>query len=124
MCSINEDFKLCTCENEESRSPNSWVLLRYDGVDWMNLTYGRYLVPVYTDTDKFNSLLLAESLNKHSCFDFEFTPKERDVLILRYETQDYRQRFEFSFQNGKWAESNQITDTDDHLIILRGKLKQ
>ena len=92
MCDLAEGLKLCTCEGETLDDPD-WVLERRDDSIPPDHRRGRALIPRYTDAEQSCLALVIAKLDDGSCFDFDYTPRDGDVLILRHETKRYRFRF-------------------------------
>ena len=57
------------------------------------------MIPRYTDAEQSCLDLVVAKLDEGSCFDFDYTPRDGDVLILRHESKRYR----FRFTGRKWT---------------------
>ena len=81
MCEISTDLKLCTCTNTEELE-NSWELYIYHN-DQDLLVVGQPMFPVFlTPQDLKNKEIILSLLNQKNCFDFDYTPKSKDRLLI------------------------------------------
>lgn len=106
MCQQNDKLLLCTCldnDEEPTKLPLKWVLERYLGERKSN-RIGKIIRPF----DSINGLAIDDiinQLNNGNCFDFEYTPVERDCLHINNLEEHPNYRYmKFIFLNGKWQE--------------------
>ena len=147
MCELNNQFKLCSCSksnteiehNKNSRRYKKkaieqkskkiiWTLSKYIGPEYIGMD-GMLIGPV----DKLNEKITADyvkfELNKHNCFDFEYTPKEGDYLTFTLDLtkkealrEDYKY-LPFIFKKGKWTINSYNSFYDKTIELNKGKLK-
>tara|TARA_B110000971_G_C19839059_1_gene421681 strand:- start:54 stop:617 length:564 start_codon:yes stop_codon:yes gene_type:complete len=98
MCDVNGPFKLCTCSEKIDKKKPYWVLKsnREDNIE--NMVLGMFSQPniIFTPIVRRNILTRLNSVK--SIFDFDYKPKERDLLKLCGEYDEYY----FEFKGGKW----------------------
>ena len=98
MCDINGPFKLCTCSDKIDKEKPHWVL-KYDRKDnEEHSVVGQFSQPNVLFTPIVRTNILRRLNNVKSIFDFNYTPKERDLLKLCGEY-DY---YYCEFKKGKW----------------------
>ena len=99
MCDVNGQFKLCTCSEKIDKKKPYWVLKsnKQKGEEFGVL--GMFSQPntVFTPILRRNILRRLNSVK--SIFDFEYTPKEKDLLKLCGKYDEYY----CEFINGKWV---------------------
>jgi hypothetical protein len=140
MCDFEKGFILCTCEDKEKpiiHNKNSrrnkknqindsqvyrWYL--YEFVEKHALMMiGRYLLP----TSDLGNSLTAEwvllNLNERHCFDFDYTPKEGDNLIMRAKHLAGL-HLSFIFREGIWLEDHYDAFNYTLKLNLEGEIKQ
>lgn len=99
MCDVNGPFKLCTCSKEVDKNKPHWILKsvrnnsEFD-LEIMGLLAAQFLIfkPI------IRRHILKRMNSKTSVFDFEYEPKEKDVLELHGEYESYF----LEYNNGKW----------------------
>lgn len=98
MCDVNGQFKLCTCSEKVDKSKPYWVLKsnRHDEVEHCVVGQFSQPNPLFTPILRKNILRRLNSVK--SIFDFDYTPKERDLLKLCGEYDEYY----CEFKEGKW----------------------
>mgnify|MGYP000383064652 CR=1 FL=1 len=98
MCDVNGPFKLCTCSEKIDKKKPYWVLKsnKQKGEEFGVLGMFSQPNPVFTPILRRNILRRLNSVK--SIFDFEYTPKEKDLLKLCGEYDEYY----CEFINGKW----------------------
>ena len=96
MCKIGE-FKLCTCSEEIDESKPHWVLerLSVSKNEIKQVTIGIYRHEYIT-----NIGFVVDKLNTENPFDFEYNPRQKDMLSLNFDDV----AFTLIFTNGKWRE--------------------
>ena len=99
MCDVNGKFKLCTCSDKIDKKKPYWVLKsnKQKGEEFGVLGMFSQPNPVFTHILRRNILKRLNSVK--SIFDFEYTPKEKDLLKLCGEFDEYY----CEFINGKWV---------------------
>ena len=95
---INGQFKLCTCSEKIDKSKPYWVLKSNRQDDLEHRILGQFSKPnvLFTPIVRRNILRKLNSIK--SVFDFDYTPKERDLLKLCGEYDEYY----CEFKKGKW----------------------
>ena len=98
MCDVNGQFKLCTCSDKIDKTKPYWVLKsnRQEGEEFGVLGMFSQPNPVFTPILRRNILRRLNSVK--SIFDFEYTPKEKDLLKLCGEYDEYY----CEYIDGKW----------------------
>lgn len=98
MCDVNGQFKLCTCSEKVDKSKPYWVLKsnRHDEVEYCVVGQFSQPNPLFTPILRRNILRRLNTVK--SIFDFDYTPKERDLLKLCGEYDEYY----CEFKGGKW----------------------
>ena len=80
MCDINGPFKLCTCESNVDRSKPHWVLHRNLQSKEEHQLMGEFNLP--DPYSLISERSLQRRLNSINVFDFDYEPKEGDLLEL------------------------------------------
>ncbi|MBL7730110.1 MAG: hypothetical protein JNM88_02955 [Chitinophagaceae bacterium] len=137
MCHPISGFKLCTCANEpvihnknsrrnkKNTSNNpvyKWHLLRYERRQPSG-EIGLVKMPASDIGNGLTATAVLEQLNTVNCFDFDYTPQEKDELHIQKDDQ-WEEYLAFSYQQGKWvagALSDPFNDVMEN--IGEGKLK-
>jgi hypothetical protein len=142
MCDFEKGFILCTCEPEEGIIHNKksrrfkeklpdlrrlyhWYLSEYKGE--MDNTYylmeGIYELPVSDIGKGLTEEWVLLHLNFGNCFDFEYTPKEGDNLIIK-STNKFYEYLSFIYTNGEWKAAHY--NIFDAILQLKkdGEVKQ
>ena len=85
MCKIDE-FKLCTCNWEIDESKPHWILERLcvNKNEIEQVTIG-----MYTYQYMMNIGFVIDKLNNENPFDFEYKPRQKDVLTLNFDDVAY-----------------------------------
>ncbi|WP_375559570.1 hypothetical protein ACE193_17785 [Bernardetia sp. OM2101] len=118
MCDFDKEFKLCTCENQETQHRKNtrkykkenqnkdtfvWTLYTYKG-KLESFMDGMMALP----SDKIGKQELSldyviHQLNSKNCFDFEYSPKEGDYLVIEIETKNWNSEImPFIYRENKW----------------------
>lgn len=97
MCEFNKSFKLCSCSGQIDRTKPHWVLERLNSnlKDLELVNIGRF-PPEYF----FKIELILLELNHNNPFDFDYQPKQKDVLTLSFEDGNYS----LIYTQGKWRD--------------------
>jgi len=61
------------------------------------------------------------NLNEGNCFDFDYTPKEGDNLVINHSDRTYV-RLSFVFRNGSWAEESYYFFGTTLRLMINGKV--
>lgn len=97
MCEFGDKFKLCTCSDGIDKSKPHWVLERMNSnLKDMEMVHIGMFPPEY----HFKIEFILSELNKNNPFDFEYHPKQKDVLTLNFENDDYS----LIYTNGEWRD--------------------
>ena len=96
MCEIGE-FKLCTCSGEIDESKPHWILerLSVNKNEIEQVTIG-----MYRHEYMINLGFVIDKLNTGNPFDFEYKPRQKDMLSLNFDDV----AFTLIYTNGKWRE--------------------
>ena len=80
MCEIKEGFKLCTC-GELTTEEADWIL--HQKYNHGTIVSGTTL-PIYLNgkEEEINEFL-SKNLNERQVFDFEYNPREEDILEIK-----------------------------------------
>ena len=140
MCDFSNGFVLCTCENEEKKTihnknsrkhknKETVVIYQWYLYDMVSVT-GVIAVGIYKlPSDDLGHGLTKEwvllHLNFANCFDFAYSPKEGDNLVIKkiQEKKQFPDFMSFIFKNGTWIEGEY--DSISHITELTktGKVK-
>ena len=99
MCDFEKGFKLCTCDLAELDEDlkYTWRLQRpYSTRD--DGLVGTWNMSTDDIGNGLNEEFVLKNLNQRNCFDFEYSPIERDNLTMESKS-DY---LSFVFTNGSW----------------------
>ncbi|MCB9751362.1 MAG: hypothetical protein H6713_15405 [Myxococcales bacterium] len=105
MCEAAERLTLCTCADPSAGEPD-WVLERHDASRPASRRIGRALPPRFNAREQLCVDAIRAALTRGDCFDFDYAPREGDVLRLRARlVTDARQRraVRFRFVGGEWT---------------------
>lgn len=142
MCRFDQGFILCTCappgqkpvvHNKKSRRHKKngtpaeepteylWSLHRYIGPseDYM---LGLYRFPSADIGEGLTAEWVLMNLNLRNCFDFEYTPAEKDCLRMRSEK--FGQYLAFLYEGGEWKEGVHDPFLVDEHLLFHGDVKQ
>ena len=96
MCKLGE-FKLCTCSDKIDKSKPHWILeklsVNKDEID-------EVIIGMYPEEYVMNIDFVIDKLNHGNPFDFQYNPKQKDVLTLNFD----EVAFTLIYTNGKWRE--------------------
>lgn len=98
MCDVNGPFKLCTCSEKIDKKKPYWVLKQNKLNEEDTVVVGLFSQPNPLFTPIFKKNILYRLNSVKSIFDFEYNPKEKDLLKLCGEFDEYY----CEFINGKW----------------------
>ena len=96
MCKIGE-FKLCTCSGEIDESKPHWILERLC-VNKNEIE--QVIIGMYRHEYMINLGFVIDKLNTGNPFDFEYKPRQKDMLSLNFDDV----AFTLIYTNGKWRE--------------------
>lgn len=97
MCEFGDKFNLCTCSDGIDKSKPHWILERMNSnLKDMELVDIGMFPPEY----HFKIEFILSELNKNNPFDFEYQPKQKDVLTLNFDNDDYS----LIYTNGEWRD--------------------
>lgn len=147
MCKQSNQFKLCSCSdiktkivhNKNSRRYKNklpeqkpkkiiWTLSKCEGSQYLGMD-GMLIGPASKLTEKLTANYVKEELNTRNCFDFDYSPKEGDNLVLTpYLTkkESLKQEYEFLsfiFNNGQWILKSYNVFYDKVIEFKKGKLE-
>ena len=98
MCNIIDGFKLCTCSDKVDKSKPHWVLerlIKKEDKIQDEVLIG-ILSPYYTENIK----TILNELNNGNPFDFDYNPKDNDMLELNFD----EDTFSLIYKKDKWEE--------------------
>ena len=132
MCEISNDLKLCTCTNTEDFE-NSWELYIYHK-DQDLFVVGQPMFPVFlAPQDLKNKEIILSLLNQKNCFDFDYTPKSKDRLLitlkntaedsLEYGSEYIFHGFSYTGKHWKHEEFDALEWMWKHEVEKQGKIK-
>ncbi|GGB77560.1 hypothetical protein GCM10007424_17030 [Flavobacterium suaedae] len=127
MCDFSKGIRLCTCESETIKFREKeyyrkvkgelikihnkkndkipliyiWQLFRYKGKKKDCFEMGSYKMPQDDIGKGLNDEWVVLNLNIENCFDFDYTPKEGDNLLIR-QNEDLSPYMSFIYKSDKW----------------------
>lgn len=101
MCNLNDDFILCSCsaKKENGETPFTWTLFRQHMAEPEIYVIGETIPPYYSGKGQLLVATLRDQLNERNCFDFDYTPKRGDTLLIT--STETGQEYAFIF-NDDW----------------------
>lgn len=139
MCKSIKDFTLCSCVDEpvthnkkrDKRKKNKetttekeyyWYILRYIKTNDTR-EMGRVIMPSFRLDNGLTEDFVLEKINSQNCFDFDYTPQEKDCLHI-YQGKNMGEYMAFTFKNGEWIIGMDYDAFNDELEqIGKGKIK-
>ena len=118
MCSTSEGFKLCTCSGDIDEDKPHWVLERLK----TKKNGSKFMVIGTFDVNYLENLeYVLEQLNNHNPFDFDYEPRNRDLLTLKFEEGE----FNLFYYNKRWTDFDEYEDLEENQKeeIRKGLLK-
>ena len=118
MCQLTDRFVLCTCE--DSAAEPDWILERLDAERSPEYRRGRALRPRFNEDEAQLQQQVLDGLAR-GCFDFEYAPRDGDVLKLR----SGERWFRFRYQRDQWSIdlSTSLTGWRAQMVpMTRGKI--
>ena len=82
MCKPSDQFLFCSCKEEKQLLPigeYNWTLNRYLGSRPTSIR-GKIMKPTNDLGDGITKETIIEALDANTCFDFDYTPQERDTF--------------------------------------------
>jgi len=98
MCDVNGQFKLCTCSEKVDKKKPYWVLKSNRENNEEHMVLGQFSQPNILFTPIVRRNILRRLNTIKSIFDFDYSPKEKDLLKLCGEYDEYY----LEYQMGKW----------------------
>ena len=120
MCTTNEGFKFCTCD-DISQSEYVWWLTRYLGND-ENGPVGSIVPPAHDLGQGLTTGRILQLLNEGKAFDFNYRPVERDSLCIRHSLGGGYGYMSFLYEGGKWIEGMNPAFTSIIEEIAKGEV--
>ena len=121
MCSTSDGFKLCTCSDDIDENKPHWVLERLK----INKNGRKFMVIGTFDVNYLENLeYVLEQLNNHNPFDFDYKPRNRDLLTLKFEEGE----FNLFYYNKRWTDFDEYEDLKENQKeemqkgLLKGRL--
>ena len=118
MCSTSDGFKLCTCSGDIDEDKPHWVLERLktkkNGIKFM-------VIGTFDVNYLENLEYVLEQLNNHNPFDFDYEPRNRDLLTLKFEEGE----FNLFYYNKRWTDFDEYAELEENQKeeIRKGFLK-
>ena len=107
MCSTSDGFKLCTCSDEIDENKPHWVLERLK----INKKGSKFMVIGTFDVNYLENLeYVLEQLNNHNPFDFDYEPRNRDLLTLKFEEGE----FNLFYYNKRWTDFDEYAELEEN----------
>ena len=122
MCDLNGKFTLCSCLGDIDLSKPHWKLYQNSIDDGVNhhIIIGMMTPPNLIDIIERRKLL--RRMNTRNVFDFDYQPKENDVLeLFPSEYEEYK----LTFLKGKWVLEEFMGEHlhFEHQITTLGEIK-
>lgn len=147
MCDYSNEIKFCSCDNTKIRfrkppiyirkngklikkeHPKTakipleyiWTLFKFEG-DKKITEIGRYKLPINDFGNGLNAEWIVLNLNCNNCFDFEYTPKENDNLII-HQNVELGSYISFIYRSNEWVIDHHSPWSTEILKIKDGKIK-
>ena len=107
MCSTSDGFKLCTCSGDIDEDKPHWVLERLK----TKKNGSKFMVIGTFDVNYLENLeYVLEQLNNHNPFDFDYKPRNRDLLTLKFEEGE----FNLFYYNKRWTDFDEYEDLEEN----------
>ncbi|MCP4441059.1 MAG: SHOCT domain-containing protein [Aureispira sp.] len=107
MCDLNEGFKLCSCDGDKLPIEKiDWILERRNEELPFRVRKGMAAQNYIGGHEKYIKSIIATHLNAKNCFDFDYEPKEDDLLKIKKRENGARHWYSYRFVAGKWEEDN------------------
>jgi len=107
MCSTSDGFKLCTCSGDIDEDKPHWVLERLK----TKKNGSKFMVIGTFDVNYLENLeYVLEQLNNHNPFDFDYEPRNRDLLTLKFEEGE----FNLFYYNKRWTDFDEYEDLEEN----------
>lgn len=117
MCSPNDVFKLCTCSGHIDENEPHWVLerLKINKKDVRLMIIGMFPIDYDVNID-----YVLDQLNNHNPFDFDYSPRNKDILSLYFENET----FHLFYYNKRWTDFYDYigVEDDEKEEIIKGLL--
>jgi hypothetical protein len=120
MCTTNEGFKFCTCD-DINKAEYVWWLTRYLGND-ENGPVGSIVPPAHDLGQGLTNGHILQLLNEGKAFDFDYRPVERDSLCIRHSLRGGYGYMSFLYEGGKWIEGMNPAFTSITEEIAKGEV--
>jgi len=121
MCTLEDGFKLCTCDEKLTASNIGWILKRTNATLPLHHRKGRAVLPRYNQQAQVLQALILENLNDKNCFDFDYIPRENDYICIKAKASNKTesQWFGYRFQRNCWQ-----VDSSDSLAAWKTQLEE
>ena len=141
MCEPLQGFRLCSCfkdkpvihhkksrrhlkkrEGQPLEKQFTWQLLRYEK-SFESGEVGRVIMPSYSIGSGLSDEYVCDKLNSENCFDFDFTPQQKDNLRI-WEEDERAGYLSFYFDGGLWKIGYGFDAFDDIMYSIgKGMVK-
>ena len=118
MCKPGKHLKLCTCAADEIDEQRCWRLYRVDP-DPENFIEGELVPPDWTELSMYLEEKFLEDLNIKNVFDFEYEPKDGDVIEITLD--DYQ--FAYEYKGGNFEDAGIGYSFSHSLEVLQGNIR-
>jgi len=133
MCDFKDGFILCSCDEGEekmsSKNDGSEYIWELRILDKLEFSIGKAKYPSLDIGSGLESEWVLLNLEERNCFDFDYTPKEGDNLVLYPKRNicynDYNDSYlSFIYKSEKWTEGFYDEIGEITISQNRGKLKK
>lgn len=128
MCKISKQLKLSNYKEGEVQERDIWAYYRLGAKkDEDELGLNLWMHQLKPEIDQNHKRIICRMLNKSSCFDFEVTPQEGDILQIIFGLNESLMAFYyFIFSNKKWK-TIYISTRDvrrERDVLFKGKIQK
>ena len=122
MCNIIDGFKLCTCSDKVDKSKPHWILERL--IKKEDTIQDVVMIGILSPNYANNIKTILNELNNGNPFDFEYNPKDNDMLELNFD----EDTFSLIYKKDKWEELPYEVDVEsleenEKKFLLEGNMK-
>ena len=120
MCNTIDGFKLCTCSDKVDKSKPHWILERL--IKKEDKIRGDVLIGILSAYYANNIKKILNELNNGKPFDFDYNPKDNDMLELNFD----EDTFSLIYKKDKWQElpyELESLDENEKELLLEGNLE-
>ena len=118
MCKPGKHLKLCTCAADQVDKERCWRLFRVDPGP-RDVIEGMIVPPELTELSMYLEGKFLEDLNKENVFDFEYEPKDGDVIEITLD--DYQ--FAYEYKDDKFEDAPVDYSFSHRLEVSQGNVR-